>query len=102
MRQTSPIKLKAQLASLAQQIGFDACRVAACDEPAHAAEFRTWLREGEHGEMNYTERGEEKRGDPHTVLPCARSIVVLALHYFQGAQERLSHSDATGWIARYA
>ena len=102
MRQTSPIKLKAQLASLARQIGFDACRVAACDEPAHATEFRTWLREGEHGEMNYMERGEEKRCDPQKVLPGARSIVVLALNYFQGEQERLSHSDATGRIARYA
>ena len=102
MRQTSPIKLKAQLASLARQIGFDACRVAACDEPAHAAEFRTWLREGEHGEMNYMERAEEKRCDPQKVLPGARSIVVLALNYFQGEQERLSHSDATGRIARYA
>ena len=27
-------------------------------------QFREWLREGAHGEMNYMERGEEKRCDP--------------------------------------
>ncbi len=34
--------------------------------------------------MNYMERGEEKRCDPQKVLPGAKSIVVLALNYFQG------------------
>ena len=100
--QTSRAELKAQLVSYAQQIGFDSCRVAVCRAPAHATEFRDWLREGEHGEMKYMERGEEKRCDPLKVLPGARSIVVLALNYFQGEQERLSHSAATGRIARYA
>ena len=94
--------MKAQLVSHAQQIGFDSCRIAACRAPAHATEFREWLREGEHGEMNYMERGEEKRCDPQKVLPGARSIVVLALNYFQGEEEPLLHSAATGRIARYA
>jgi epoxyqueuosine reductase len=102
MTQLSPLELKSLLTALARRIGFDSCRVTVCDEPAHALEFRTWLREGEHGEMNYMERGEEKRCDPQKVLPGARSIVVLALNYFQGQEERLSHSDATGRIARYA
>ncbi len=100
--QTLRAELKAQLVSYAQQIGFDSCRIAVCRTPAHATEFRDWLREGEHGEMNYMKRGEEKRCDPLKVLPGARSIVVLALNYFQGEQERLSHSAATGRIARYA
>jgi epoxyqueuosine reductase len=100
--QTSKAELKAQLVSYVQQIGFDSCRIAACRAPAHAMEFREWLREGEHGEMNYMERGEEKRCDPQKVLPGARSIVVLALNYFQGEEERLSHSAVKGRIARYA
>ncbi len=100
--QTSRAELKAQLVSYVQQIGFDSCRMAACRAPAHATEFREWLREGAHGEMNYMERGEEKRCDPQKILPGARSIVVLAMNYFQGEQERLSHSAATGRIARYA
>jgi epoxyqueuosine reductase len=100
--QTSRAELKAQLVSYVRQIGFNSCRIAACSAPSHAKEFREWLRQGEHGEMNYMARGEEKRCDPQKVLPGARSIVVLALNYFQGEEKRLPYSAATGRIARYA
>ena len=104
MTQTSQRDLKAQLVSFARQIGFDSCRIAACTEPAHASEFRQWLRDGAHGEIHYMQRGEEKRCDPQKVLPGARSIVVLALNYFQGEQVQRSPrpAGATGRIARYA
>src|SRR5215510_2460960 len=110
MTQISATELKARLVSFAKEIGFDSCRVAACKAPAHANDFREWLRDGAHGEMGYMQRGEEKRCDPKSVLPGARSMVVLALNYFQG---RTPHSPtqssgaasgglATGRIARYA
>jgi epoxyqueuosine reductase len=102
MTQISRAELKAQLISYAQQIGFDSCRIAACTAPAHATEFREWLRDGAHGEMHYMERGEEKRCDPQKVLPSARSIVVLALNYFQGEQVQTSEAAAKRKIARYA
>ena len=103
MTQTSQRDLKAQLVSFARQIGFDSCRIAACTEPAHASEFRQWLRDGAHGEMHYMQRGEEKRCDPQKILPGARSIVVLALNYFQGnAAHRDAATAKTGRIARYA
>jgi epoxyqueuosine reductase len=101
--QISKMELKAQLVSFARQIGFDSCRIAACDTPAHATEFRQWLRHGAHGEMNYMQRGEEKRCDPQKVLSGAKSIVVLALNYFQrNAQKTPRRGVATGRIARYA
>ncbi len=110
--QISKMQLKAQLISFARQIGFDSCRIAACDMPTHASEFRGWLREGAHGEMNYMQRGEEKRCDPQKVLSGAKSIVVVALNYFQGEGSRRSPASAklrrgrqtaaTGTIARYA
>src|SRR5207247_5181777 len=100
MVQVSAAKLKAQLISYARQIGFDSCRIARCDAPPHATEFRQWLRQGAHGEMNYMQRGEEKRCDPQKVLPGAKSIVVLALNYFQG--HAAHRAAATGKIARYA
>ncbi len=102
MTQISRGELKARLISYAQQIGFDSCRIAACAAPTYGTEFRAWLREGAHGEMNYMKRGEEKRCDPHKVLPGARSIVVLALNYFQGEQVQASEAAAKGKIARYA
>lgn len=87
--------MKKELVRLAREIGFDDCRVAPCDPPPHANHFDTWLSEGAHGEMGYMERGAEKRRDPQLVLPGARSVIVLALNYFQGGTR-------TNGIARYA
>jgi epoxyqueuosine reductase len=53
--------------------------------------------------MAYMQRGEEKRCDPQKVLPGARSIVVLALNYFQGhAAAARGTAPKPGRIARYA
>jgi epoxyqueuosine reductase len=113
MTHISAADLKAQLVSFAKEVGFDSCRVAACDAPAHANDFREWLRDGAHGEMKYMQRGEEKRCDPEKILPGVQSIVALALNYFQedaahpatqgsGAESRAAAIGRTGRIARYA
>jgi epoxyqueuosine reductase len=94
---------KAHLVAFAIKLGFSSCRVAACTPPAHADEFRTWLREGAAGEMGYMKRGAEKRCDPQQILPGARSVVVLAMNYWQGPEPVKSRrTAATGRIARYA
>jgi epoxyqueuosine reductase len=95
-------QIKKRVVDFARELGFDSCRVAACSPPAHTEEFRDWLNEGAHGEMNYMARGEEKRRDPQKILPEAKSIIVLALNYFQGAEIQRSETAATGKIARYA
>jgi epoxyqueuosine reductase len=106
--------IKDQLILFAREIGFDSCRVAACEPPEHANEFRQWLDNHAHGEMHYMQRGEEKRCDPQKVLPGAKSILVVALNYFQGAVEAgvspatnqsaagTAALAATGRVARYA
>src|SRR6201984_429530 len=96
----SATALKSQLVSFAKEIGFDSCRVATCNVPTYANEFREWLRDGSHGEMAYMHRGEEKRCDPQKILEGARSIVILALNYFQGKTPH--RGITTGRIARYA
>ena len=101
-REISGTELKTQLVSFARGIGFDSCRIAVCSSPPHAKEFENWLHDDAHGEMSYMERGEEKRCDPHKVLPGAKSIVVLALNYFQGDRKACDTPAATGRIARYA
>ena len=106
-------ELKKQLIAFTRELGFDSCRVAACTPPLHANEFRNWLRQGAAGEMTYMERGEEKRCDPQKVLPGAKSVVVVALNYFQGqpahppssgfgVASRAATTGKTGRIARYA
>ena len=106
-------EVKARLVEFTRKLGFDSCRVAACSPPPHANEFDDWLSAGAHGEMEYMARGDEKRRDPQKILPGAKSVVVLALNYFQGDSEperRLTAAEtaatteekARGRIARYA
>src|SRR5437588_12478552 len=95
--------IKARLVAFAREVGFDLCRVARCDPPPHARQFRDWLRNGAHGEMNYMQRGEEKRCDPQLVLPGVKSVIIVALNYFQGEEVRRPQTDATtGRVARHA
>jgi epoxyqueuosine reductase len=84
------VELKTRVIDLARGLGFDSCRIAACSPPAHADEFGDWLSNGAHGEMNYMARGEEKRRDPQNILPGAKSVIVLALNYFQGVEANAS------------
>ena len=106
---------RAQVVGLAREIGFDLCRFARAETPEHATEFRDWLDRGDAGEMNYLARNSERRCDPRQILPDAKTVIVLALNYFQGARKADSVTAAvspakgaagtavsTGRIARYA
>src|SRR6188768_367479 len=90
--------LKTEIVARAKALGFDSCRIARATPPVYGEEFGQWLRDGAAGEMEWLERGEEKRRDPQKVLPDARSIVVVALNYWQGDLA----ATAQGRIARYA
>lgn len=96
--------MKDDLLAQARSLGFSRCRVARCTAPRHAASFDAWIDDGMAGEMTpWLDRSRPKRADPQLVLPGARSVVVLALDYWQGP--RPSHPDdapATGRVARYA
>ena len=92
-------ELKTKLVARACELGFDSCRIAPCDPPTHAREFQDWLRIGAAGEMTYMERAKEKRCDPQLVLPGARSVVVLAMNYWQGddaREQRTEDREQTG------
>ncbi len=88
-----------EIIARAKALGFDSCRVANASAPAHAEEFRSWLRGGAAGEMQWMERVPEKRCDPQQVLPGARSIIVVTLNYWQGPEKAVR---MPGRIARYA
>jgi len=93
----------------ARALGFEACRVARCATPPHAAEFGRWLEAGNAGEMAWLERNKERRMDPEQVLPGARSVIVLGMNYWQGEAENSEFEirnskdrRRTGTFARYA
>ena len=82
--QNGSTDVRTQIVTLARELGFDLCRFARADAPEHATQFRDWLDRGEGGEMAYLARNAEKRCDPQQVLPEAKTVIVLALNYFQG------------------
>jgi epoxyqueuosine reductase len=95
-------QLREQLAALARELGFDLCRFARADAPQHEAAFRDWLANGHAGEMDYLQRNSDRRCDPQLVLPGAKTVIVLALSYYQGTAGQSMETATKGRIARYA
>ena len=92
---------KAEIVALAAELGFDDCRIAKADEATHAALFDQWIADGSYGDMDWMAKTPERRRDPRVVLPGAKSVIVLALNYFQ--ERPAGEADgARGKIARYA
>ncbi len=96
---TSPT-FKDGIVALARELGFALCRVAPADTPPHAAEFRRWIEEQQNGEMDWLARNAHRRTSPEAVLPGARSVVTLALNYWQGGDD--AARPGFGRVARYA
>lgn len=60
----------------------------------------TWIASGFHGEMAWMEREPEKRGEPRSIFPEARSMIVVALNYYTPFEH--DGSAGGGKISRYA
>ena len=74
--------MKEVLRQRAQELGFDDCRVTGAHAPESAARFHQWLAEGRQGQMVWLARNAAKRVDPQQVLAGARSIITLAVSYY--------------------
>jgi epoxyqueuosine reductase len=102
----TPATLKSALIAQARALGFDDCRIAPAQPAAHRALFQQWLAEGKHGDMAWLARNPERRTDPTLVLPGAKSVIVLALNYYQGGtpypQEKSSSSSDSSSLAAAA
>ena len=83
-------------------VGFDAVGItdAAPVSPEDSAHFRRWLTEGKAAGMVFMHRSIDKRLDPASLLPGARSVICVALSY--KLPPRPQTSDTTGVIADYA
>jgi epoxyqueuosine reductase len=99
---TSSVDLKREIVERARALGFDSCKVTAATPPRHGEEFQAWLRDGAAGEMAWMGRGSDKRSDLQKVLPGARSVIMVALNYFQGEEAAQPEHARRGRIARYA
>ncbi len=95
----SRVALTSAVKDRALALGFDRVAVGPAAPPDHGSAFEAWLAAGRAGTMEYLERGKAKRLDPRRVLPGARSVIAVALNYYQG-----DPPGADGWtpVARYA
>jgi len=83
----------------ALELGFDRVAIGPAAPPEHGPAFTQWLEAGYGATMSYLARRAGERLDPTRALPGARSVVCVALNYYQGE----AAGDAS-WapVARYA
>jgi len=83
-------------------LGFDEVRFAAAGA-APGGGLRDWLAAGMHADMAWMERTAEKRAQANLVLPGVRSVILLGVNYWAGAEveSRKSKVENPQW-ARYA
>jgi len=86
-----------------REIGFDLVGVAAAGPAQSHARYTDWLSRGHHGEMSYLARPDAvaRRADVRTLLPSARSVVVVAMNYYSPLP-RAGEGPGVGAVARYA
>lgn len=90
--------MKQKIRSAAHELGFELFGVASAEFAPHWTEFKIWLSRGRHGTMSYLVRHAELRKDARSLLPGARSAIVVGLNYSQPNPVRSGQPR----IARYA
>jgi epoxyqueuosine reductase len=96
---------EALVKSLAREVGFSLCGIAAVDSDARANDvYSGWIDRGMHGEMAYLARHRPLREDIGRILPGARSALCVALNYYQDveqAQRTMDGRDGRGRFSIY-
>jgi len=109
VNEPSPAQLTEALRGEAERLGFTLCGVVRPQPSEHMAFYDAWLESDYHGEMAYLARDDarQRRSEPATSFPRARSIVVVGHEY--GNQLHMSAQDGSrdgqsgnAVIARYA
>ena len=86
---------------LATEQGFDRVGIAPAERVERADYLRQWLAAGMSGEMEYLHRYFDKRVEPAKLLEGARSVIVVALNYYQDSPPPPTDGPH-GRVARYA
>ena len=86
-----------EIKDFAQELGFDLVAIIPAipleEEKMH---LKDWLSKEYEGDMEYM-KNADKRSDPQSILPGAKSIICLGMNYYQEADP-----DADCKVARYA
>ncbi|MBI3804895.1 MAG: tRNA epoxyqueuosine(34) reductase QueG [Nitrospirae bacterium] len=96
--------LTEEIKSIALALGFHRVGITSVEPVEEAGRhFSTWLADGFAGEMAYLSKSPEVRADPRLRFPEAKSVICLALNYYQSPpSDAVPKETLTGKIARYA
>ena len=91
--------LEAAIKARAKELGFAACGITRAEPLETHDQYVRWLENGFHADMNWIAREDAalKRKDVHEILPDAKSVVCVAMHY--RTEESIG---STPGVARYA
>ncbi len=101
------VQLAEELRREAGRLGFARIGIAAVGRPPHHEAFQRWLTEGLAGPMReWLSRHDPLRADPTSLLPGARSVIMLATDHAvrapAGDGETSFAGSGRGRVARYA
>ncbi len=100
MRYGAPVELKPFLQSEATRLGFLSARVAATAPSMSMGHYDDFLAAGWAGEMDWLATGRDARAQIETLLPGARSVLVMAFDYTRALPP--DPGGLTGRVASYA
>lgn len=98
----TPVELREHIMGLAASAGFDRCGVARAGPIGRGDYVLRWLAGGRAGSMEYLHRNVGARLDPRDLLPGARSVIVVALSYYQPPPDPPEDGRSHGRVAMYA
>ena len=96
MKNLDPSEAKRILIEKAESLGLGPVGVAGIPADLKQDYFYKWLRDGQHGEMNWMARDPQRRANPEQVQPEAQCVLCFGLNYYQ------AEPDRRGRIAKYA
>lgn len=100
----TPAETSRRIRQIAIGHGFDAVGFARASHLPGGGYYKAWIEAGHAGSMRYLARDPDKRCDPRTLLPGARSVICLAASYARPKAEDAAPAAGppSGRVARYA
>lgn len=100
---TNPAALTLLVREIAAELGFKLVGIAPAGPTPHYQRFLQWLASSCHGDMDYLMRRAAERDDPRSLLPEAKSVIVLGASYAAGELASSEGQDPSrGRMAAYA
>lgn len=105
------MNLSDEIKKYASEIGFHIVKIIPADAIEGEGEnFQKWLDEGFAGDLDYIKKDVSRRSNPERILPNVKSIICLAMNYYQESSNSMARPGAEfsqremrfGKVARYA